>query len=351
MVTVGIVFPGGSVQYSVNNEPSGGDTAAVAARPAVLNGMEIKQLRQFLAILRTGSFSRAAVTLGVAQPLLSRQIRSLEEELGTELLYRNGRGVVLTEAGRLLQQHAESIVNSVADAESSIKSLALTPCGEVVLGLPPMIGASLTVPVVESFRKSYPNVNLRIAEAFSGYILEWLTSARLDVAIIYNVAQSAFLSVEPLVEEDLCLVAANRLELPITGVEVRVAELANIPLILPNGLRKLVDGHLARIGAVPRIAFEVDGLSALLRLTEHGLAATIMSGSMARQYRAEARLQVFSIVDPPMRDQLHLATSTQRPAIPVTRALARVVRTEVRALASIKHWTWLPPQGEEPYEA
>ncbi|ETR79133.1 hypothetical protein X566_14290 [Afipia sp. P52-10] len=279
--------------------------------------------------------------LGVAQPLLTRQIKHLEEELGEMLLHRNGRGVVPTDAGRMLEKYAKTIVSTSTEAESAIKSLSAAPTGEVVLGLPPMIGATLTVPVVESFKKAFPNISLRLVEAYSGYILEWLTTARLDVAIIYNVARHTFYKAEPLVEEDLYLAAANQMQLPFTGEIVGFAELITVPLILPNrpnGLRNLVDAYFARHGGKPNITLEVDGLSALLRLVEHGHAATIMSSGLARRYRQEGRMQVFPITNPPMTGELCLATSTQRPSTSVTRALARIVRTEVKALSPANGW-------------
>ena len=71
--------------------------------------MELKQLKYFLCVAELGSFSKAAVQLSVAQPILSRQIRSLEHDLNAELFYRNGRGIVLSEAGKLLEAYAKEI--------------------------------------------------------------------------------------------------------------------------------------------------------------------------------------------------------------------------------------------------
>jgi LysR family nitrogen assimilation transcriptional regulator len=303
--------------------------------------MELKQLRNFLSVAQTGSFSKAAVILGVAQPMLSRQIKCLEEEMGVELVYRNGRGVVLTEAGRVLAQHADSILSSVSDASSRIKAMRATPCGEVVLGIPPMIGTVLTVPVVERFRENFPNVSLRIVEAFSGYVLEWLSTARLDVAVVYNVARTSVLVTEPLVEEDLCLVASTGVPAPVEGRSIRLDQLDRVPLILPNrshGLRTLVNNFLAKIGAAPNVVMEVDGLSAIMRLVEHGTACTILSRSAVMRQVAEGRLRVWSIVQPRMYGQWLLATSTQRPVTPVTRSLARMIRSEVQTLIAAGHW-------------
>ena len=78
--------------------------------------MEFRQLSYFLEIAQSGSFSKAAVRLSVAQPILSRQIKLLESELGVELLYRNGRGIVLSEVGKLLESYAHSVVKLVEPA-------------------------------------------------------------------------------------------------------------------------------------------------------------------------------------------------------------------------------------------
>ena len=84
--------------------------SAAGSKPV---SMELKQLDYFLGVAEAGSFSKAAVRLSVAQPILSRQIKLLETELGVELLYRNGRGIVLSEAGKVLETYARtSLVSS-----------------------------------------------------------------------------------------------------------------------------------------------------------------------------------------------------------------------------------------------
>ena len=80
--------------------------------------IDLKQLKAFSTLAEFGSFSRSAGVLGVAQPVLSRQIKALEQELGVELFYRNGRGTVLTEAGKVLNQYAKEVVNTVDRAAS-----------------------------------------------------------------------------------------------------------------------------------------------------------------------------------------------------------------------------------------
>ncbi|TIW82316.1 MAG: LysR family transcriptional regulator, partial [Mesorhizobium sp.] len=78
---------------------------------------DLKQLQLFTAVAEFGSFSRAAVALSISQPVLSRQIKALEDKVGVALLYRNGRGIVLTEAGKILQSYAVALLEQAARAE------------------------------------------------------------------------------------------------------------------------------------------------------------------------------------------------------------------------------------------
>ncbi len=98
--------------------------------------VEIKQLQVFAAVSEAGNLSKAALTLAVTQPMITRHIRALEDELGVELFYRNGRGVVMTEAGQLLKSHADEILDRVSHAKSDVGSFLASPRGKLVLGVP-----------------------------------------------------------------------------------------------------------------------------------------------------------------------------------------------------------------------
>ena len=146
--------------------------------------MELRQLEYFVAIAEAGSFSRAAERLSVTQPVLSRQIKALEQELGATLYSRTGRGIVLSEAGKLFEQHARGVLETAAGAKTALSALGAIPSGRVVIGMPPSVGAVLTAPLVREFRAAFPNVSLGVIEGFSGHVLEWLTNGRIDVAVL-----------------------------------------------------------------------------------------------------------------------------------------------------------------------
>ncbi len=310
--------------------------------------MEIKQLKYFLAVTELGSFSKAAVVLSVAQPVLSRQIRSLEEELGIELLYRNGRGIVVTEAGQLLVDRARSILGEASAIATDIDSMRSSPSGKLILGLPPTAGAILSVPLIERFRETYPRVKLKVQEGYSGHVLEWLSTGRIDVAVLYDAPKTSTLLTQPLIEEELLLIGPANTPAALREKPIQGAMLGELPLILPShphGLRVLVETLLGKIKVIPEVECEIDSLSATLDLVERGVGYGILPyASVIKQVRA-GTLVVMPIVEPRMSRQLVLATSTQRPTTIATRSLARTVKELVRDLVS--EGIWMPRIGAD----
>jgi LysR family nitrogen assimilation transcriptional regulator len=310
--------------------------------------VEIKQLKYFLAVTELGSFSKAAVVLSVAQPVLSRQIRSLEEELGIELLYRNGRGIVVTEAGQLLVDRARSILGEASAIATDIDSMRSSPSGKLILGLPPTAGAILSVPLIERFRETYPRVKLKVQEGYSGHVLEWLSTGRIDVAVLYDAPKTSTLLTQPLIEEELLLIGPASTPASLREKPIQGAMLGELPLILPShphGLRVLVETLLGKIKVIPEVECEIDSLSATLDLVERGVGYGILPyASVIKQVRAGS-LVVMPIVEPRMSRQLVLATSTQRPTTIATRSLARTVKELVRDL--VAEGIWMPRIGGE----
>lgn len=304
--------------------------------------MELRQLEYFVAIAETGAFSRAAVRLSVGQPVLSRQIKALERELGTELYYRTGRGIVLTEAGRVFEQHARGVLDTTAGAKRAIHAMGSTPSGRVVIGMPPSVGAVLTAPIVQQFRAQFPKISLGVMEGFSGHVLEWLTTGRIDVAVLYNAPRSSTLASDPLLTDELFLLGpvadpANAGQGPVPA-----SRLAQIPLILPSrphGLRLLVDDFLSGIGVAPNVQVEIDAMPSTLSLVENAIGYTILSYSCVHHLIEAGRIRKWSIVEPAMTRTLVVATSTQRPVTKAARALVGFVRKQVDTLLAAGRWS------------
>jgi len=118
--------------------------------------MNLKQLEYFVQVAELGSFSKAAVVLDIAQPALSRQVRSLETELRQQLFLRNGRGVALTDAGKRLFDHSVAVLQLMAHARQDLGASRDEPVGRVTIGLPPSMGRQLTLPLIDRFQKQFP---------------------------------------------------------------------------------------------------------------------------------------------------------------------------------------------------
>jgi DNA-binding transcriptional LysR family regulator len=222
--------------------------------------MNLNQLETFVHVAEHGSFSKAALVLGVAQPALSRQVRALEVELREPLFLRHGRGVQLTETGRRLLDHCHGILHLVAQAKEDLAALRDEPVGHVAIAMPPTLARHHTLPLIRAFRKEMPKARLAIIEGFSAHITEWLASGRADLGLVYNPEPLPSLEIRPLRDERLCLVSPAH-EAPAGPVTLR--QLSKYPLVIAGAQPQLPqadgvhrsDGRCAaahRVGGVQR---------------------------------------------------------------------------------------------------
>ena len=168
--------------------------------------MDARALRYFQAVVEFGSYSRASEYLRISQPAISRQVDRLERELGKMLFVRNGLGATPTDAGRLLFERSQPILRQLEDAAAEIKSTSAGTTGTIVIAIPPGVGHFLLAPLVERYRRSFPNTSLKIISGFSGTIHEALVRGRADVACLHGPLPQKGFKVIPLLEEEVFLV-------------------------------------------------------------------------------------------------------------------------------------------------
>ena len=310
--------------------------------------MDLRQLRYFTVIAAEGSLSRASTILNVGQSALTRQLQLLEEEAGLPLLHRTGHGVTLTSAGSSFLVSAEGVLNSAQRALHEVQALRGTPSGKVVLGIPPMLGEHLLVPLVRRYREECPEVKLRIREGISGYVMEWLMTGQVDVAVVYNPPPRATLHVEPLISDDLFLVGAASTGAAAMGPPITFAEAIRTPLILPSdhhGLRYIVDQAARDARVVPAVALEVDGFASMLALVTGGLGTTVLPYAFARSGMERGLLSLRPIVDPKLTGIFSAGMTTQRPVTAAMRSLFNALRKETRKLALDGVWRSFDAEG------
>lgn len=307
--------------------------------------MDIRQLRYFVAIVEQGSFSRAAGFLHVAQPALSLHVRNMEADLGTELLFRTPRGVEPTEAGSILLRHARIILDQLTVAEEEIRGHQNDPEGEVRLGVPGTIGQILAVPLITAVHLRYPKIKLRIAEAMSGFILEWMREERIDLAVLYSQADDHGIRTEHLLEEELQFFGPAdgvRAEpMPAAGTGLNFAQVTPMPLILPgkgHGLRNLLDIAAEKAKQDLNTVFDVDSYGNIKSLVAEGLGYSILPENAIAAEVAEGRLRSWVIGKPAIRRGIHLAHSANRPMTNAVAVVLALARETLRDLARTGRW-------------
>ena len=292
--------------------------------------MDLKQLEYFVRVAELGSFTRAALQLGVAQPLLSRQVRLLEVELRQNLLARNGRGATVTEAGKRLLEHGRGILHQVAQAKEDMTSARGTLAGRVSIGLPPSLSRLMTVPLTRAFRAELPQAQLTLTEGFSVAMLEGLRLGNLDMAVLYNPAVSSDLEQTLLHEEALVLISNAKEAVKKTGNPITLQATSRLPLLLPsrpNAFRQLLDHEMARLGLQPNIVMQADGLNAILSLVMDGLGHAVLPSYTLAHYPKNT-FAVRTITQPKLMSQLMLVRPSQRPTT-LTQQKARDVLVSV----------------------
>lgn len=322
--------------------------------------LTLQQMNLFITVAELKSISSAAERLRIAQPALSRQLRSMEEALGVQLLERHSWGVSTTHAGNLLVEHAQHILQLTSEAEIAISSAGTEVSGNVTLALPPTIERAIAASVSLEFRKLYPHVTLCIRSGYSGDVEEWLCNGDVDLGILYTsysvrrdkathnydryllyASYSARrLRLTSLLVEELYLIGPPGNELTDEKF-VPVSELVNLSLIVPGkayGLRKHIEDIFARENVALNIAVEVEGLQTQIDLVMKGVGFTILPLVTVIDEVNDNKLTATRIVNPEFHRELVLATPADRATSPAVTRLTELLTHRVETMVSGGIW-------------
>lgn len=250
--------------------------------------MDIRQLRYFLAVAEVGHITRAAERLGLQQPPLSQQIKALESRLGLRLFERHARGVTLTEAGRLLQQEAQALVQSMESLEQRMALFAAGQRGPLNLGFTSSAAAHAFVPaVLSACRRQHPDIALELSECNAAELTEALEAGTLHCGFLrVPVARPESLEFETLFDEPVLLVLPQDHALAGLGPgPIPLARLRGERFILvrrpgaPGLYAELLQRCRAE-GFEPLVAAEVPRMLTNLNLVAAGAGISVVPASM-----------------------------------------------------------------------
>ena len=304
--------------------------------------MNLEQLRGFAEVARTGHFTRAAEHLHLAQPSLSRQIASLEGELGVELFHRARGNVTLTAAGERLLPFARRMLTDAETARGEMAELAGLRRGRIRLGATPTLCTSLVADVLAEFRGRYPGIDIEILERGSRSLIAALMEGSLDLALIVTSVSSdaarAVLEREPILSERLVAVSAAAELDPFAGAAaVGLAELAQVPQVMfPENydLRVAMDAALRRAGIAPLVAVEGAEMDAALSFAERGIGVAVVPAMVAAD---RSKLRVTPLAGDGLTRTISVARRSDMAPTHAGAAMQAIIREIADRLAATEH--------------
>jgi LysR family transcriptional regulator, nitrogen assimilation regulatory protein len=297
--------------------------------------MNLRQIEFFIHVAESGSFSRASAAIGLTQPAVSRQVSALEREMRLRLLHRNGRGVVLTDAGQRFLVYAKGILHQLEGARHAVTGNEADLTGRVAIGLAPSLGQVLTLPLVKAFRERYPGAELAIMEALSVPLQERLLAGRLDAAVIHNPTPSPLLKIEPMLTESLRLLSPGRVSSG-RGTSSRAVPfqaLEKFELIFPGAphpIRSSVEAEAVRRGIKLRVMLEVDAIGMIMHLVAKGYGHAVVPYNVLRAGMSGPAILSRPIVRPSLTSTVSLITPARRPTTLLAEGVADILRQVLR---------------------
>jgi DNA-binding transcriptional LysR family regulator len=250
--------------------------------------MELRHLRYFVMVAEELHFGRAAQRLHITQQPLSRQIQSLEEELGVQLLHRTKRTVRLTELGQLFLVEARKILTQTEQAVQLVQQINRGDRGHLTVGFTGPALNTVLPEVVRQFREYYPNVRLTLQRMLTHEQVDSLKSGSIDVGLLHAPIEDDALVLQTIHRESLVVMLPSTHSLAIAPLEpLSIAQLANEPFILfPRyvwiDLYDEIISFCRQAGFSPNIVQEALPQETIVELVEIGIGVTLIHASAQR---------------------------------------------------------------------
>jgi DNA-binding transcriptional LysR family regulator len=266
-------------------------------------GMELRQLRYFVAVAETGNISRAAQKIFLTQPALSRQIKALEDEIGQCLLERRAHSIKLTAAGECMLREAREVLQRADQALERVRSLSTG--GRLRIGYAPSLASGFLSPAVANFTQVHPGTRVEMFDLSTEEMLTGLESGKLDVVVTVTPDnQVRGLRWAPLVRSSWRL--AVSLKHPLArATKVKPAEVGHEPLLVYNRAEypeywDAITRWLKENGIRARIAGEYNGIDSLLAAVESGLGVALVAARLVQLFPTRVRMKTLTAAPTPV---------------------------------------------------
>lgn len=299
--------------------------------------MNLRSLRFFLKVAEYGSITRAALGLHITQPSLTQHLRYLEEHFGVALFMRHGRGVILTDAGKTLRLKAEILIEQIDALQSELESSQGQPRGTLSIGMPQSWSELVTYPVIERFRREFPDVYIKLAINASEALAEAMNRDELQLAVLIETDERDNFWSKPLVEDALFLLGPAGSEISKLG-SISLRDVASYPLILPLNLTMVmrrIDRALVAAGGTLNAVMEIPSTN-IRPLVARGLGFTILSACALPPTGSDTAFEAIPLTDASMTWQI--ASPKNRPKTAAVSVFERFLTEQVLESVSSGRW-------------
>ncbi len=260
--------------------------------------MEFRQLRTFLAIVETRSFTRAAQRVHLSQAAVSAQIKALEEEVGALLFARVNKKVFLTEAGEVLLRHAEKLMHDYDEATFALSELNQAGRGRLRIGTASTMATTHPLPLIlAELKHMYPGAQVTVFHGTSAEIVAKILKGDLDMGLVSLPVEASDIHAEVLRRDLLVAIVPPHHHLA-QQTTISVQQLAGEPLILGEtggNTRRLIDLFFEKERLRPQIIMELGSVTSIKRMVEQGLGVSIVPRSSVREEVAAGKLGTLTI--------------------------------------------------------
>ncbi|MEC0242167.1 LysR family transcriptional regulator [Paenibacillus dokdonensis] len=283
--------------------------------------MNLHALRFFVKVAETGSVTLASEALRVSQPAVTAQIKRLEHELGLQLWIPHGRGVALTEAGRMLAGEAKRLFELEHSIEDGLERLKKGEAGQLHIAATYLPSNFLLPRPIAAYKKLHPSIGLDLTTSNSSHALELLLHFKADIAIVGGIAEEhPLLERTPWLEDEMCFVVHP--DHPLAGAHIPLAEILREPFIIRE------EGSFSREQLLalckihnlpaPAIGLQMNGLHETLRVVMEGYGAAFLSTLETEAFMIQSQLSKVHVQHATLKNPISIYTRKE-PLSPAAR--------------------------------
>jgi len=294
---------------------------------------DLAKLELFAAVSDLGSLTKVAAARSSTQPVISRQIASLERDCGGRLFARTGRGMALTELGQRLLPRVKTMLEEAQRLSEEVGAAGGVAMGEVRIGTLPSLYKLLICPLFRETLQRFPQVRLHIFEGSAGQIDEWIANGYVEIGLPYRYSKRLPSDAQQLIDADSYLIGPVGDELTASRT-VDFAQLAHKPLVLPGApshVRVMLDQLAKRKRITLDIVLSADSLQIQKETVLSGNGYTILPRHAVLSEIEVGTLQASRIVNPTIKRMVVLVTTSTRPLSLAGREVAKLIRQLAQA--------------------